>query len=155
MNAKICTGCRGEKKLSEFSPRGTSRKVAALCRKCKREYEKKRRKARIADGTWKERSPANRRSVRLRAYGLTEETFARLLKRQGGGCAICGAKEPGPKDWHIDHDHECHGKTRGCRRCVRGLLCHACNTGLGSFRDNWTILLKAAGYLLTSIGGGE
>lgn len=75
-------------------------------------------------------------------YGLTPEAFAALLKKQEGGCAICGAVVSGnamSDDLCIDH---CH-KTKK----TRGLLCHACNCGLGHFNDDPVLLEKAIEYL--------
>lgn len=76
---------------------------------------------------------------RFKKYGLTEADFYVLLSKQGGVCAICEQDFGGEP--HIDHDHAVgHEK-------VRGLLCSYCNQGLGQFRDNKEILLKAAAYL--------
>lgn len=90
------------------------------------------------------------------ARGLTEERYHAMLAAQGGRCAICGIDAPGPRPWTrwaIDHDHQCcdfqagYGKQRWCGRCIRGLLCSACNTGLGNFRDDPQLLEAAIGYL--------
>lgn len=58
-----------------------------------------------------------------------------MMTKQGGLCAIC--KEA--KATHIDHSHET-GR-------VRGVLCLACNTALGSFRDSPKLLARAIVYL--------
>lgn len=62
-----------------------------------------------------------------------------LLAAQGGACAICGGPPLGKGVYHLDHDHETGN--------VRGLLCHACNTSLGGFRDDPELLRKAIAYL--------
>jgi Recombination endonuclease VII len=59
--------------------------------------------------------------TRAKQLGVGDDEYARLLKAQGGGCAICGAK-PKTRRLHVDHDHKT-GK-------VRGLLCHRCNRAL-------------------------
>jgi hypothetical protein len=48
---------------------------------------------------------------------------------------VCGSSEA----LAIDH---CHAT-----KAVRGLLCRACNSGLGHFRDNPALLLTATLYL--------
>lgn len=60
-----------------------------------------------------------------------------MLAQQDNRCACC--KEPFKRIPNIDHDH-----TSGE---VRGLLCTACNSGLGQFRDSIPKLLKACMYL--------
>lgn len=65
-------------------------------------------------------------------YGLTEIQVMALL---GEGCGVCGSKER----LHIDHDHTCcpEGHSpRSCGRCVRGVLCHHCNTALGLLKED-------------------
>ncbi len=62
------------------------------------------------------------------------EDFILLAKQQDYGCYVCGKHE-----LHIDH---CHESGR-----VRGLLCNSCNLGLGNFKDDIELLLKAVEYL--------
>jgi hypothetical protein len=80
----------------------------------------------------------NRRLLNL--YGITLEQYNDLLAKQGGVCAICQGPHRGRgKFYHVDHDH----KTGD----VRGLLCHYCNTAIGSLKDDPALLEKAAAYL--------
>jgi len=74
-------------------------------------------------------------------YGLTSEQFEALWAEQGGCCAICRAElhRTGMKSHNIDHCHET-GK-------VRGLLCRACNWGMGILGDDPDRLEAAAAYL--------
>jgi hypothetical protein len=83
------------------------------------------------------------RHQRQRKYGVSQEQFAAMLISQGGACAICGATEAGGRGtFHVDH---CHSLGT-----VRGLLCHNCNVGLGHFRDDTALLLRASNYLAAS-----
>lgn len=72
-----------------------------------------------------------------KTYGLEPEDYDRLLKKQKGGCGICQGVLG--ENLHVDHDH-----TTGA---VRGLLCSACNTGLGQFQDSASLLRAALRYL--------
>jgi hypothetical protein len=69
-------------------------------------------------------------------YGLSSEQFRVLLDSQGHRCAICRSKS---EAWHIDHDH--------ATEAVRGLLCNACNLGIGLLREDPDILRAAIRYL--------
>src|SRR5437588_8384584 len=64
---------------------------------------------------------------RERMYGLTKLEYQEVLVKQHGGCAICGST-PGLRPLNVDHDHTTNK--------VRGLLCSACNSELGMFRDD-------------------
>lgn len=70
-------------------------------------------------------------------YGLTEAEYLAMAEQQGGLCAIC--HRPPRKVLHVDH---CHKTGR-----VRGLLCHACNVGLGWLGDEPSRMRAAIEYL--------
>jgi hypothetical protein len=75
-----------------------------------------------------------------RTYGVSADEVDAMLDAQNGRCAICGERAPDRlASMHLDHDHE-HGQ-------LRGLLCLSCNQGLGKFRDDPTVLLRAIVYL--------
>lgn len=84
----------------------------------------------------------NKRRVVSR-YGLTLDQYNKLLEKQDYRCAICGVehKEEKGKQLVIDHNHSTAVTD------IRGLLCNACNLGLGIFKDNVSVLEKAAKYL--------
>jgi len=102
---------------------------------------------------WKIRDPEGyaryRREMDLRRKGLTLEKFDAMELLQNDRCAICGVPftDSAKGVAHIDHDHKCCPTNRACERCLRGLLCHHCNMGLGRFHDDPELLVKAAGYL--------
>lgn len=72
-------------------------------------------------------------------YGISVFEYEEMLFSQGGKCAICEREETNGRLLATDHDHST-GK-------VRGLLCRACNTGLGHFGDSIPRLLSALEYL--------
>jgi len=72
-------------------------------------------------------------------YGITIEDYDEMVEAQEGRCLIC--IEPTDK-LVVDHDHET-GK-------VRGLLCSACNTGIGHLKDSTERLFSAIDYLTKS-----
>ena len=62
-----------------------------------------------------------------------------MLAAQGGRCAICQTIQPERGRWYVDH---CHATGR-----IRGILCRVCNTGLGAFRDDPSVMQNAITYL--------
>ncbi|HEY3443631.1 MAG TPA: endonuclease VII domain-containing protein [Paludibaculum sp.] len=83
-----------------------------------------------------------RKPWRKSRYGLTDEQFDLMLISQGGRCAICGTAKWPHEGPHVDHD-----KKTGI---VRGILCQACNTGIGKLKHDITIMQSAIAYLLKS-----
>ena len=94
---------------------------------------------------------ATRRVDRRGKHGLSAHELDLLVQSQRYRCASCGDGLP-DTGWHVDHDHALaathhHPVTQGCRYCVRGIVCRACNLMLGEARDEPERLQKAIDYL--------
>jgi hypothetical protein len=75
-------------------------------------------------------------------FGITTKDYDRMLIAQNNCCAICKSTSKGDKrskNFHVDH---CHATGK-----IRGLLCSACNKGLGLFTDSQDKLKGAIEYL--------
>lgn len=71
-----------------------------------------------------------------------------MIELQGGVCATgCGATEATTGTFHIDHDH---ARELAGLPSYRGMTCSQCNPGLGYFKDDPELLMKAAEYLLAA-----
>lgn len=111
-------------------------------------------KARAIGEAWRRanRESAWGSSLKSR-FNMTVEVYARIFLEQGGLCKICKNPETHTLKGKVvrlavDHNHACcPEKGRSCGKCIRGLLCHACNTSLGGFKDDPTLLRAAADYL--------
>ena len=149
---RSCIKCGEAKPQSEFyEGQGNT------CKKCASEATKARRKAdpvkyRATRSAWEKDNPnrqkTRRRSRYKRRYKLSIPQLLRLLVEQGWKCLICGTAITLPDDPNpptgatkavIDHSHR-DGH-------VRGLLCSACNVGLGQFMDDPKIIRAAYYYL--------
>jgi len=86
------------------------------------------------------------RCRQLTNYGMNRIEWDALFVSQGSACAICRSTEGG-NGWHTDHDHSCCPLRKSCGKCVRGILCNGCNTGIGLLQDSAEILTAAAAYL--------
>ena len=92
-----------------------------------------------------EKGQAYKHKETLLLYGLTPEDYGSMQFQQRGLCAICCQPEQRVRygqALRLSVDH-CHNSGR-----VRGLLCHACNTSLGGFKDSLALLRDAQQYLL-------
>ena len=145
---KRCKRCKEEKALEDFAKSKNSHNrsgfsLSPYCRPCNG------KRARAWNDAHPEKFAATKRRYELRRqYGLTQEEFESILVRQRGLCAICLKPfEPGTKNFHVDHDHKAG--------IIRGILCPACNLGLGHFQDNPDILKRAAWYIYNSNTASE
>ena len=134
-DVKKCQTCKQEKPITEFhlNPDKKDGRCRA-CKACRRAYDQKYyyRPERL-ERTW---------SLYIqRKFGVTINQYYEALKAQNGSCAICRSESPrnGRSRFAIDHDHAT-GK-------IRGLLCMQCNTAIGLFRDNQSLLISTIAYL--------
>ena len=58
-------------------------------------------------------------------YVITLEEYE---ERTADGCELCGEKSE--RAYHVDHDHSCCNGQKTCGKCVRGIICHKCNTAV-------------------------
>lgn len=151
---KRCSSCGECKPLSEFRSRGGKKahlKVSwcDACRSIKNQeaYARLREDPdfmamkRRRSAEWAKENPSAYLDRQLRwRYGISLEEYLNLFEVQNGLCAICHIP-PSGKRLAVDHDHRT-GK-------VRGLLCEACNHGIGKFLDNTDRLRSAIVYLET------
>lgn len=84
---------------------------------------------------------------RLRAYNITPQEYEYLLRAQGGVCVICQKVCSTGRPLAVDHDHNCCAGYKSCGKCVRALLCNACNRSIGAMKDDPILLRRAAMYV--------
>jgi hypothetical protein len=97
--------------------------------------------------TYKTREEVQRKSWERNLkinYKMSPDDFNKLWKAQDGKCAICQIDlQPRGRKLDavsVDHNHDT-GE-------VRGLLCRACNHGIGCLKDSPKVLKAAATYLI-------
>ena len=133
---KYCSVCLVALPLAAFwNKRTSSDGTGSTCKPCALKQHAEWRRAN------RELRVAYSRRQQLKRYSLRPEDYDAMLVAQDGRCAICRSADPGRGDKHfsVDHAHE--------DQHVRGLLCHQCNRGLGTFRDDPDSLRAAAAYL--------
>jgi hypothetical protein len=144
---KICTKCKQSKNVNEFIPdkryKSGRRSSCYECRSAQ-------------SSTWKQLNPDKVRSSRLKnKFGIDLTQYLQMLYMQNGVCAICLDYESTKhgtrlRELAVDHDRSCCPGERSCGSCIRGLLCQACNTSIGKFKDDPEILQRAINYLTTT-----
>lgn len=80
---------------------------------------------------------------RFKRHNITKEMYDQLMSKHNGKCWVCNEENA----IHIDHDHKCCEGSYSCGKCIRGVLCSQCNTGLGLFKDSSKNLKRALEYL--------
>jgi hypothetical protein len=146
---KTCSKCGTTKALDQFSIKNKETGTRnAWCKTCNREYQKLhyqnnkqvyRNKARAYEA-----ENGGNLGKRLRLYHLSESAYLEMLQKHSGMCWICKTRPATV----IDHDHSCCFSEGSCGKCVRGLLCGGCNSGLGLLGDTELSLRNALEYLV-------
>lgn len=133
-----CRDCGQTKDRSEFYvDRKKANGLHTYCKSCcktratgryARDPEAHKRRHR----EWVAKNPDRVKKHKIKsAFGLEPDDYDKMPKV----CVICGSLD----SLCVDHSHAT-GR-------VRGLLCQPCNKGLGHFRDDPTLLLRASDYL--------
>lgn len=143
---KTCAHCKLEKNLTAFNKsKKTNDGFSFYCRPCNKIFCRRTYILRKQFATHESFLKARNYNL-IRMFGITSCQYDKILLSQDGVCAIC--KKPETVKYRekirflaVDH---CH-KTKK----VRGLLCKACNNGLGNFNDDYELLSKASAYLKT------
>lgn len=141
---RVCLQCKIEKPLDGgFNRKGRWWQVR--CKECGKERNKARHRTNrdadlAANREWYTANKKVHKNAALRfKYGISYEIYEAMLSKQNGGCALCGASAGYGKMLAVDHNHAT-GK-------IRGLLCDACNLGIGKFKDSPEKLRAAAAYI--------
>ena len=141
----ICKRCREDKLIRDYYYDSCNKTHRKECKECTKKYEQganhsrsgQKREYYKKDKAIRKKKRIPRKSELKRKYNLTLEEYDVMVTAQHGVCAICGNSSF--QDLGVDHNH----KTRK----VRGLLCTVCNTGIGFFHENITVLENAISYL--------
>lgn len=172
ISQKQCSRCRKIKSLAEFRRKKLpSVKTPHYCLICAAKIQKENRNRNIDAFRLRERNDHQRRKAdidylqrkkralyrynssikgtlaKLRSemrckYGISLTEYEQMFYDQSGRCKICKTQSSGFPRLNVDHHHQ-SGK-------IRGLLCSACNQGLGHFKDSPEIIDKAREYLSAS-----
>jgi len=119
------------------------------CKDRYKDYSPERKKRRLElSNIWRKNNPDNVRNIRLKTfYGISLEGYKQILEAQNHGCGICG-KPPHMNNRSMPLDH-CHQTRR-----IRGILCSACNTALGTFGDSVDGIKNVLSYLEREVDHG-
>jgi hypothetical protein len=127
----------------EYNRNHPEKAVARVTRSRNRSAESRRDHSERSK-KWARENPIRLRDGRAASeFGVPRGWFEEQLERTGGRCEICGTLHRSavyPKFLSVDH---CHSTG-----AVRGLLCERCNFGLGHFKDDASLLKRAADYLI-------
>ena len=149
-----CTVCGETKSLTDFyrkTPKTVGNRPPRYDTRCKvchnkqvKEYQNRPENiARVLEYKRRHYDLVGRFDTRDKSYNkfnADRTAYDLQFARQNGRCAIClRLPAEGEARFAFDHDHELG--------LARGVLCPACNGGLGCYRDRQDLLLAALRYL--------
>ena len=134
-----CEACGVQ--VCDERPLGAPKRFCPACSRERRRASQRTRDAKYYALHPERYSGKTRRWRLLKAYGLTPADYDRMLAEQDGRCLLCKAEESDSygRRFYIDHDH--------LNGVVRGLLCGACNMGIGQLKDDPALMRAAAAYV--------
>jgi hypothetical protein len=148
-----CIGCGANKLPAEFYPctsKKSKRGHEARCKACWNARDKAwRQNNAVSAKGYRERYKKNnrdriaaltRKSALKQRYGITPDQYDAMMLNQGGCCAICKTASGTRRKLCVDHCHQT-GK-------VRALLCDKCNSGIGAFKDDPALMIRAAEFVM-------
>jgi hypothetical protein len=140
-----CPKCGLYLPVEAFGIRTKTGRPKGYCKACEATYDAEYRSTELGAENKRRASRSwvknNREYFLVRNYGLDLASYAGLLERQEGRCAICRTDRPGGGNEWMVVDH-CHAT-----KVVRGLLCVHCNLAIGQMADDPARLRAAADYL--------
>jgi hypothetical protein len=154
---KLCLACNEVKLITEFhTDKSRLNGLSAYCRPCNpiKTIARRERIKQEDPERWSRERAAISATFLAKKYGMTVQDYKNMLETQNGVCAICTRPERSRdatgkvRPLSVDHDHACCSGSVSCGKCVRGLLCNDCNTGIGKFSDDINRLTSAVAYLL-------
>lgn len=142
---KLCTKCLREyPPTSEYFYKHPNTKdgLQSWCKSCSNEsrgkwHEKNKKYMKKYQKENKEKIKNNQLK---HSFGLTLDVYNQMLKKQNHRCGICERHESEFERSLAVHENPKTGE-------IRGLLCLNCNIGLGNFKHNPLLLIKATKYL--------
>lgn len=159
-----CVNCKRIKKISMMGKNKNALfGYENICKKCKSDYQKKRRNNNYLKQVKRERKNDKKRwyqkdgerkkycrnRVYIKKYGISLEGYNKILKSQGYKCAICGKKQKNEgRALSVDHNHK--------TSFIRGLLCFFCNSRLLRYlHDNKKRTIGMIKYLQEALKNDE
>ena len=147
----VCYKCKKQCSSTEFYKNKTRPSgLSSCCKSCAKAttvkyYKRDPMRCKASTIRWQNKNRERIATTRIkRKYGLAPEEYYTLLLTQKNACAICLQSEKQTLrgkvvELSVDHD-SITGR-------VRGLLCNACNTGIGKLQNDFILLHRASLYL--------
>lgn len=145
----VCCTCLKEQPFNKFNKNSSkSGGKNGYDRNCKACRKKITREFHIKIGA-EEYARRTKISNLKKNYGITLDQYKEMLDKQDGKCAICKGTETYQNKAGIHNKNETgfsvdHSHTTGL---IRGLLCRKCNSAIGYFREDPSLLERAIKYL--------
>lgn len=128
---KHCNQCGKDKPEFEFSlDKKSLDGLQSQCKICQRKYNRK---------YYQKNKQLERNKHLEREYAMLPGQYEMILKLQNGVCAICFKICVTGRNLAVDHDKQTNKN--------RGLLCQACNTGIGKLKHDPKLFKQAIKYL--------